>query len=191
MKKIYEHKSHRLKNYNYSSNGSYFVTICVKNKECILGEIISINDNNYVTVAVDAHGDRQTDNINDLIYLKSTSAKMILSEMGLIVEKYLESSKTVYSSLSLDNYVIMPNHIHMIISLNNETDECKLLPCHDMVPQYISSFKTLVTKEIGFSIFQRNYHDRIIRNEREYEKIWNYVQTNPSNWVADRFYMYI
>jgi len=182
MKKFYEHKSHRLKNYNYGSNGSYFITICVKNKECLLGEIS--------VVAVDAHGDRQTDNINDLIYLKSTSAKMILSDFGHIAEKYIETSKAVYSGLTVDNYIIMPNHIHMIISLNNESEECKLHPWHDMIPQYISSFKTLVTKEIGFSIFQRDYHDHIIRNEKEYEKISDYIDTNPSNWVADRFYMY-
>ena len=180
MKKFYEHKPHRLKNYNYSSNGSYFITICVKNKECLLGDI----------VAVDAHGDRQTQNINDLIYQKSESAKIILSDFGNITEKYIRSSTTVYDHLSIDNYVIMPNHIHMILTVSNEALVCKSKPCHDIIPTYISSLKTLITKDIGFSIFQRNYHDHIIRNENEYQKIWDYIDTNESNWVADRFYMY-
>ena len=188
MKKFYEHKQHRLKNYNYSSNGSYFITICVKNKECLLGDI---------TVAVDAygdrfdaHGDRKTDNINDLICLKSSGAKMVLSDFGHITKKYIETSKSVYQGLSVDNYVIMPNHIHMILSICNDVLICTEKPCHDLIPTYVSSLKTLITKEIGFSIFQRNFHDHIIRNEDEYEKIWDYIDTNPSSWVADRFYMY-
>lgn len=188
MKKFYEHKQHRLKNYNYSSNGSYFITICVKNKECLLGDI---------TVAVDAHGDRfdahgdrKTDNINDLICLKSSGAKMILSDFGHITKKYIETSKSAYQGLSVDNYVIMPNHIHMILSICNDALICTEKPCHDLIPTYVSTLKTLITKEIGFSMFQRNYHDHIIRNEKEYEKIWDYIDTNPSSWVADRFYMY-
>ena len=181
MKKFYEHKQHRLKNYNYSSNGSYFITICVKNKECLLGDI---------TVMVDAHGDRKTDNINDLICLKSSGTKLVLSDFGHITKKYIETSKSVYQGLSVDNYVIMPNHIHMILSICNDALICTEKPCHDLIPTYVSSLKTLITKEIGFSIFQRNFHDHIIRNEDEYEKIWDYIDTNPSSWVADRFYMY-
>ena len=181
MKKFYEHKSHRLQNYNYSSNGSYFITICTKNKECLLGDIV---------VAVDAHGNRQTDNVNDLIYQKSTNAKLLLSEYGKITEKYIKSSNTAYDYLSVDNYVIMPNHIHLIISVQSDKLLCKAKSCHDVIPMYVSSLKTLITKQIGFSLFQRDYHDHIIRDEKEYEKIWDYIDTNVSNWVADGFYMY-
>ena len=180
MKKYYEHKQHRLKNYNYSNNGSYFITICVKNKECLLGDI----------VAVDDPIDRQNQNINDLIYQKATNAKMILSDYGKITKKYIDSSNTAYENLKVDNYVIMPNHIHIILSVNNNVLICKSKPWHDIIPTYVSSLKSLITKEIGFPVFQRNYHDHIIRDENEYEKIWNYIETNVSNWVADRFYMF-
>ena len=181
MEQIITRKSHRLKNYNYSSNGSYFITICVKNKECLLGEIV---------VGDGAHGVPDYTDKNDIIYLKSVNAEMVLSDSGKVVEKYIETSKSAYSGLTVDNYIIMPNHIHMIISLCNETYKCKFLPCHDMIPQYVSTFKTLITKETGFSMFQRDYHDHIIRDEKEYAKIWNYIDANPSNWVTDRFYMY-
>ena len=78
----------------------------------------------------------------------------------------------------------------MILTVSNEALICKSRPCHDIIPMYISSLKTLIAKETGFSMFQRNYHDHIIRNENEYQKIWDYIDTNESNWVADRFYMY-
>ena len=179
MKKYYEHKQHRLKNYNYSSNGSYFITICVKNKDCLLGDI----------VAVDDPIDRQNQNINDLIYQKATTAKMILSDYGKIIDIYIKSTPVAYHNLKIDNYVIMPNHLHLIISISTE-QEISAQPQYAIIPNYIKAFKHLITKEIGFSMFQRNYHDHIIRDEKEYEKIWNYIDTNVSNWVSDRFYMF-
>mgnify|MGYP003295365518 CR=1 FL=1 len=181
MKKFYEHKSHRLQNYNYSSNGSYFITICTKNKECLLGDI---------TVADDTVSDLQTDNINDSIYHKSINAKIILSDYGKTTYKYIESSKTAYENLAVDNYVIMPNHIHLIISVSSAQQTLSSSPQHALIPHYVATLKLLITRETGFSLFQRNYHDHIIRNEKEYEKIWDYIDTNVSNWVADRFYMY-
>ena len=181
MKNYRFRKSHRLKNYNYSTNGSYFITICVKNKECLLGDI----------VGGDVHGAPEpTENINDLIYAKASTAHMVLSEYGKIVKEHIETGKEKLTDLSIDNYVIMPNHIHLILSVQNDNFICSVQPCHDRIPQYISSLKTLTTKQIGFPIFQRDYHDHIIRDETEYEKIWGYIDTNVSNWVADRFYMY-
>ena len=180
MKKFYEHKPHRLQNYNYSSNGSYFITFCVKNKECLLGEI----------VAVDALIDRPTNNPNDSIYIKATSSEMILSDYGKIILNHIETGKTKYNNISVDNYVIMPNHLHMILSVSDENTIKSSCVQHALIPEYIRTLKTLTTKEIGFSIFQRNYHDHIIRDEKEYEKIWDYIDTNVSNWVADGFYMY-
>ena len=179
MKKYYEHKQHRLKNYNYSNNGSYFITICVKQRECLLGNI----------VAVDAHGDRlfpdnnrTPEEMNDII------PQIILSEYGKTAEKYILSGNTAYNNLTVDTYVIMPNHIHIILSVCNDDFVCKEKPCHDLVPTYVSTLKTLITKDIGFSIFQDNFHDRIIRNEDEYEKIWKYIDLNPTTWAEDKFY---
>ena len=174
-------KSHRLQNYNYSNNGSYFITICTKNKECLLGDIVGDD-----VLGIPHH----TKNANDLIYEKSQQAHMILSDYGEITKKYIEEGKTKLTHLSVDNYVIMPNHIHLIISVQSDKLLCKAKSCHDVIPMYVSSLKTLITKEIGFSMFQRDYHDHIIRNEKEYEKIWDYIDTNVSNWVSDRFYMY-
>ena len=178
-------KSHRLKNYNYSSNGSYFITICIKNKECLLGDIIV-----GVDALIDPIISAKPDNINDLIYQKATNAEMILSSYGEIIKNYIERGKSSYETLTVDNYVIMPNHIHLILSISFEEEMVSKDLQHALIPKYVRTLKTLITKEIGFSMFQRDYYDHIIRDEKEYEKIWNYIDTNVSNWMSDRFYMY-
>ena len=97
-----------------------------------------------------------------------------LSAYGEIVDKYIKRVP------GLQKYVIMPNHIHMIISISCDNELS--------VTQRISSLKTLITKELGFSIFQRSFHDHIIRNEKEYLQIWEYIENNPVNWATDCFY---
>ena len=144
-------KPTRLKNYDYSQNGYYFITICTKNKEKILCNI----------VGDDAH--------------------IVPKEYGLVAEKYLNREKQI------EKYVIMPNHIHMIIKLDNGTMWASS-PTKS-VSNIIRSFKTLVTKEIDKPIFQRSFHDHIIRGENDYLKIWNYIDTNPQKWNEDCFYI--
>ncbi len=87
------------------------------------------------------------------------------------------------------HYVIMPNHIHMIIEIHRENGSMWASTPTQSVSQLIKSFKILVTKQIGFSLWQRSFHDHIIRNEQEYEKIWEYIATNPLKWEEDCFYI--
>ena len=101
----------------------------------------------------------------------------------------IENGKAKLTNLTVDTYVIMPNHIHLILSLCNDDLVCEEKPCHDIIPKYVSSLKTLITKETGFPLFQRNFHDRIIRNEDEYEKICQYIELNPTTWAEDCFYI--
>ena len=146
-----ERKRTRLKGFDYSQNGYYFVTICTKDKEKLLCEI----------VGDDAH--------------------IVPSPYGIITEKYIKSI------VGIDKYVIMPNHIHLIIKIDNGTMWASS-PTKS-IPQIVKAFKTLVTKEIGKSIFQRSFHDHIIRGEQDYLKIWNYIDTNPAKWNVDCFYI--
>ena len=100
---------------------------------------------------------------------------------GIITEKYIKSI------IGIEKYVIMPNHIHLIIKIDSGTMWASS-PTKS-IPQLIRSFKTLTTKEIGKSIFQRSYHDHIIRDQNDYLKIWNYIDTNPAKWNEDYFYI--
>ena len=156
--KPFNRKSIRLPGYDYSQNGAYFITICTKDKQPILGT---------VSVGADAH----------------IGPGVALSPTGEVVDKFLRRIP------GLDKYVIMPNHIHMIIII----DHTQIGPVWATAPtqdisQRIKSFKILVSKELGASIFQRSYYDHVIRDEVDYQTKWNYIDTNPLRWTLDKYY---
>ena len=75
-------------------------------------------------------------------------------------------------------YVVMPDHIHMIILLDGQQ-----IPYEKKTAEIVRSIKTLVTKTIGVSIFQRSYYDHIIRNREDFEQVWKYIENNPYKWA--------
>ena len=79
----------------------------------------------------------------------------------------------------------MPNHIHMLISIYNENGRAMHAPT---ISQIVQQLKGIVTKQIGYSVWQKLFHDHIVRNKNDYEKIWQYIDTNPQNWQKDCFY---
>ena len=106
-----------------------------------------------------------------------------LSEYGVTVEKYVKNIK------GLDTYTIMPNHIHMIIRIGLDSDGTMWASSPTRgIPQLIKSFKTMVSKECGTTIFQRSYYDHIIRSEADYMEKQKYILPNPGKWVEDEYY---
>ena len=152
-----ERKKLRLSEYDYGQAGAYFVTVCTKNKNCILGLVVGADDH-----------------IGP--YVK-------LSRAGMIVDKYLQTIP------GIDRYVVMPNHIHGIFIVQNEEAEKGLKDLSIVIGQY----KMSVTKKIRImepekQIWQRSFHDHVIRNQKSYEKIWTYIENNPVKWEEDCFY---
>ena len=90
-----------------------------------------------------------------------------------------------YSAVEIVNYVIMPNHIHMILSIGNDDGRTRFTPT---VPRIIKRFKCSITKKLGFSIWQKSFHDHIIRDEAEYLRIWQYIDENPVKWDEDCYH---
>ncbi len=154
----------RLEGYDYSLPGYYFITICTKNKERILGEI----------VGTDVLGGPQNQ----------------LTEYGKVADKYIKQLNEFYDILSVEKYVIMPNHIHLIIHiLNDETDRRGRRSLQNsVISQFTSTFKRFCNKEYGRNIWQSRSHDHIIRGDKDYEMIWNYIESNPAKWREDCFY---
>ena len=148
-----QRKNIRLKYYDYSLEGYYFITICTKNKECILSEIKSCGNMNCTSV---------------------------LTKEGKIVDKYLNKIKNVYSNIIIDEYIIMPNHIHMILIINKKEN--------NSISKIIQQFKRIVTKELKYSLWQKLFYEHIIRNEKEYLMIKQYIINNPYNWKNDKYY---
>ena len=109
-----------------------------------------------------------------------------LSQLGQIAERHIQNIPNFYQNIIVDKYVVMPNHIHMILILNNGEK-------NPAVPLIIGQFKRGVTKEIRSFfpdriVWQRSFHDHIIRNQAGYEKIWTYIDNNPLKWEEDCFF---
>jgi len=153
-------KPNRLRDYDYSQKGAYFITICVKDRKCILGNIT----------------------IGDIAHIQ-------LSTIGKIVDNTIRNIPHIYNdAVSIEKYVIMPNHIHMIIMMPENVDGRAMRA--PTISTIINQMKGFVTKKVGYSIWQKLFYDRIIRNQQEYEKTYEYIETNPSKWQEDKYYIF-
>ena len=186
--KIHHRKSIRLKDYDYTSDGAYFMTVCTQHMEYMFGNIIN--------------------------------GKMVLNPAGEMIRKWLFKLENKFKNILLDEYIIMPNHIHLIIFIMNvvvgvdlcvnpergvkQNSSCIQdrhigLPLRrNGVSQIIQWLKTMTTNEyirnvkqnnwkpFDQKIWQRNYYDRIIRNEKELDKIKKYIFENPLKWELDK-----
>ena len=113
-----------------------------------------------------------------------------LNSVGKTAEQYLKNISKIYPQVIVDKFVVMPNHIHMILIMGKNISE-KNLP--DLT-RVVGQFKMAVTKEVhkvrpDLVVWQRSFHDHIIRNQHSYEKIWNYIDGNPAKWEEDCFYI--
>ena len=100
----------------------------------------------------------------------------------------------VYENVQTVKYVIMPNHVHLLICIDRADDPTEAgtsrtpSPTNEIIPRYVSTFKWMCNWEIGENIWQRAYHDHIIRDQAHFDLIWSYIDTNPIRWEQDCFY---
>ncbi len=157
---VHRRRSIRLKNYDYSAKALFFVTICVQDRKCIFGKIV--------------HG------------------KMCLNAVGRMIEEEWLKLQERFPNILMHNFVVMPNHFHAILEIVSSTDKT--------LGDIIKAFKSITTvryiqgvKKYGWPryrkrLWQRNYWEYIIRNERIYHKISDYIDRNPQKWYDDRFF---
>ena len=105
-----------------------------------------------------------------------------LTEYGKSVERYIQTIP------GIDKYVIMPNHIHMIVLLENGNGSMWASTPTKSLSDIIRSFKVLTSKAAGESLWQRSFYDHVIRNEQEYLRVWQYIDDNPAHWAEDEYY---
>ncbi len=166
-------RSIRLQDRDYSSQGCYFLTICVKDRVPLLGAVI--------------HGE------------------MHLNDFGRCVEQEWQNAANAYPGVVVDSFVVMPDHLHATLFLRDpvcDIDERAIrespLQANERrnmtIPRLVGRFKTVSAKWInaargtsGQPVWQRNYHDHIVRNDREHQRIRDYIAANPSRWeIPDR-----
>lgn len=152
----------RLYGYDYSSDSCYFITLCTQEKKCLFGRIVD--------------------------------GTMQLNELGKIVEQCWNEIPLHYPHTELIECMIMPNHLHAILHIvgaeylpPEETHEPNSAQ-RGTLGSIIKGFKIGVTKQIGHSIWQRNYYEHIIRNAREFDEIVRYIRSNPTRWCEDEMF---
>ena len=172
-----ERKTLRHKHFDYNE-GIIFITACTLERKCLLSQV----------VGTDVLGDP---------YIK-------LTEKGKIVDKYICQLNDFYNDVSVTEYVIMPNHVHLLLFVR-ETDRRgrrslqndDLSPIeqrnvkdtqHSKISKFISTLKRFSNQEIGENIWQRGSYDHIIRSNKDLDNHIDYIRQNPQNWYYDELY---
>ena len=154
-----ERKPNRIPEYDYGTNGAYFVPICTQDRKKILSNIV---------------GD----------------GFPVPKPCGIIAQDIIRHIPEKYPSVTVDKYVIMPDHIHILMKFDWDFGTGNPSPTLGNV---IGWYKYRVTKQInsemntkGAKIFQRSYYDHVIRNQQDYNEIWQYIENNPRKWVIQK-----
>jgi len=164
---IHHRCSIRLRDYDYSLAGAYFITICTKNRECLLGDVVD--------------------------------GEMRVNEYGRIVETCWNEIPLHFPDTEIDQFAIMPNHVHGIIFISNIVGATHASPLRNTsgpksrsIGAIVGSFKSAVAKRInelrnthGVPVWQRNYYDHIIRDEDNMNQIREYIINNPLKCAED------
>ncbi len=163
----------RLPDYDYAQNGAYFVTVCTDGRKNLFWNVGA------------TCGRPQDDSP--------------LSLIGKMVDTEIKRIGDIYDNVSIDKYTVMPNHIHMIIIIDSGPigrPEPGAPKKHSFlgwenaptVSRIIQQFKGVISKKAGFPLWQRSFHDHIIRTGQEYAEVWNCIDINLLKWDTDRYY---
>lgn len=158
---IHHRRSIRLREFDYSSIGGYFVTTCVQNRECLFGEVLD--------------------------------GVMVLNDAGRLVESVWNGLPERFPSIELDAFVAMPNHVHFIINIEVSAGKDGAgqgrAPTLDRI---VGAFKSISATQVnrlllrtGQPLWQRNYYERVIRNDAELNGFRDYIIHNPLKWEDD------
>jgi len=170
MSDLPKRKQIRIDDYDYSTPGAYFITVCTANRERIFwsdrrGELCSPADNVQT-------GDQRS------------PQRVELSNIGMIVDNEIKKLNSIYDAVGVDKYCIMPDHIHMILTI--DTDEDGRTQFAPTISRVIKQFKGSITKQIGKPIWQKSFYDHGIRNQQDYTEIWKYIENNSLKFTKKR-----
>ena len=155
-------KHPRLDHYDYSSPGAYFVTVCTQNRRCLLSRIVGRG---------------------------LAPAEIQYTAYGQIAKDQLWLLEQRFPSLKIDQYVIMPNHIHMFLVL----EEAAGVNPRPTITNIVCAYKSLVTRQCMLlqpidKLFQTSFYEHVIRGREDYNEIAEYIVNNPKKWELDSLY---
>ena len=157
-----QRKHPRLDHYDYSTPGAYFVTICTQNRRCLLSHIVG-----HMTAPTEV--------------VHTAYGKIAIEQLFLLEKRF--------PNLRIDRYVIMPNHIHAILLLE-DVEEDRPRPA---VTDIICAYKSLTTRACKKAhpiekLFQTSFYEHVIRTQEDYDEIAEYIANNPKQWELDQLY---
>ena len=161
MNNLPKRKSVRLSGYDYSSDGLYFVTVCTEKRACILSQVVGCG-------VLDA-------------------PRIVLTDLGQKIENQINKMNGLYNDISVKKYVVMPNHLHLIIEICGGTSGTPC-PTNSSLSKFIGTFKRFVNSEAGKNIWQKSFYDHIIRDDEDLFNKGKYIENNPANWLEDELY---
>lgn len=164
----------RLSCFDYASPGTYFVTICTQDRQCALG---------WIDDELDGLASEPDDRVGQGL------CPCRLSSVGLVVEDEIRSLQGRYSGIDVEKYVVMPNHVHMLVSMRQGQSPCPTLS------SVVGAFKSLSTKRAnrlvqtpGSKLWQTSFHDHVVRDQSDYDRLWRYIDDNPRKWRDDIYH---
>ncbi len=167
MEELKIRKTPRCQSFDYNSAGAYFITICTQSRRCILARIVGTG-------------------VLDCPQIK-------LTKYGEIADKYIKQLNDFYDHISVESYVIMPNHIHFLLIIKGDGQSRTPVPTNVMrsnstFSKFVSTFKRFCNKEYGENVWQARCNDHVIRTRKDYEEHMRYIYENPSRWYFDELY---
>ena len=182
-KELVERKMTRLRAFDYSKVGAYFLTICTDNRREVLSEIVGDD-----VLGVPKKNNADAVGKSNLI----VPGNVKLLTYGEIANKYIIQLNDFYENIHIDAYVIMPNHIHILMRIGRNGTPRTSSPTRQTstVSHFISTFKRFCNKDYGANIWQRGFYDHIIRCAEDYDEIKKYIYENPLNWYYSAFTEY-
>ena len=153
-------KQNRLTEYDYSTPNAYFITICTDKRKKLFWQ--------DSWAVIDCPKDAP------------------LTSLGAIVRQSIEDIPIHYPAISVDHYAIMPNHVHLLLQIHSDSSGRSMIA--PTISTVVRLMKGTVSKQAGFAIWQKGFYDHVIRNEGDYQDIWNYIEGNPGKWAEDKLY---
>ena len=157
-KELPKRKPIRLPEYDYSLPGAYFITLCTVNRKKIFWSGEGADD----------------------ICPKNVP----LSAIGKIAEQAILQARDHYENMIIDHYCIMPDHIHLILRIKSDIDGRMISA--PTVSNVVGSMKRWVSRKIGKPIWQKSFYEHTIRNQQDYNEIWEYIENNPLKYMLTR-----
>ena len=150
-------KQNRLSEYDYSTPNAYFITVCTNDRKNLFWK--------------------------DVGAIIDRPENVPLTDLGAYVKKVIYDIPKHYPAITVDHAVVMPNHIHLLLRIHTDDNGRSMIA--PTISTVVRQIKGIVSKNVHFPVWQKGFHDHVIRGEQDYLDVWNYIEGNPGKWTED------